>query len=185
MPGKLIDRIGRIIESVLFKSCRDLLFCVDDRPNNPLIDRLSTGRWIESRIGMALIHFRIARGIPKLRYKVPIALNAPARQTDIPALCRHGGQGKTQCICTILIDQIQRIQNITLTLRHFLALFIADQGMDINGIKGHFFHEVKSHHHHPRDPEKYDVKAGNQNIGGIVMCKFGGLIGPAQSRKWP
>ena len=66
-----------------------------------------------------------------------------------------------------------------------MAGFVAHQGMDINGVERNLVHELQTHHHHPGNPEKDDVKAGNQHIGRIITLKLWGFVGPAESRERP
>ncbi|OPY86789.1 MAG: hypothetical protein A4E72_01610 [Syntrophus sp. PtaU1.Bin208] len=57
--------------------------------------------------------------------------------------------------------------------------------MEIDIPEGDVVHDVFPHHHHPCHPEEEDVKAGNEQRGGIKGLQGLGLIRPAQGGKRP
>ena len=40
--------------------------------------------------------------------------------------------------------------------------------------------EMHAHHHHPGNPEKDDIKPGDQNITGVIAVDLNGFFGPAE-----
>ncbi|RWX47571.1 hypothetical protein H206_06318 [Candidatus Electrothrix aarhusensis] len=42
-------------------------------------------------------------------------------------------------------------------------MLITHQGMQIDIAERYLIHEMEAHHHHTGDPEKEDVKAGDQH----------------------
>ena len=65
------------------------------------------------------------------------------------------------------VDEIQGIKYVALGFRHLLSILISNQAVDIDFMEGHVIHEFQAHHDHPRNPEKNDVEAGNQDIARI------------------
>ena len=61
------------------------------------------------------------------------------------------------------VDDVQRIDDVALGLRHLLAFVVTDQAMHIDLAERHLVHELQSHHDHPGDPEKDDVETGDQH----------------------
>ena len=106
-------------------------------------------------------------------------------EADIAALRRHGGQGEAGGVGAVLVDELQRVDDVALGLAHLLALFVADQGMHVDRVERLFIQEFKTHHHHAGNPEENDVEAGDQNVGRIIAAQFGGLVRPAQGRERP
>ena len=51
----------------------------------------------------------------------------------------------------------QRVDHVARGLRHLLALLVADELMQIDGVEGHLAGHRQLHHHHPRHPEEQDV----------------------------
>ena len=100
-------------------------------------------------------------------------------------LHQAGGAFFYQLIEPDAVYKINRIQNVALGLGHLLAMFIANQAGDENFLERHFVGELQGHHDHARDPEKYDVEPGNQNIAGQPGFKRFGVVRPAVGRKWP
>ena len=68
------------------------------------------------------------------------------------------------------IDDVQRVEHIALGLGHLLAFAVAHQAMHIHFAERHIAHELDAEHHHAGDPEKDDVKAGDQHITGVIAA---------------
>jgi hypothetical protein len=66
-------------------------------------------------------------------------------------------------------DEVQGIDHIALGLRHFGALLIADEGVDIDIVEGNLMHEMEAHHHHPGNPEEDDVETGDEHARRITV----------------
>ena len=95
------------------------------------------------------------------------------------------GALRHQLVQADTVDDIQRVQHVTLGFGHFMAILVAHQAMDVNLTKGDITHEFDAHHDHPRHPEENDVKASDQHAGGIEGLECSGLLRPAQRRKRP
>ena len=65
------------------------------------------------------------------------------------------------------VDEIQGIKYVALGLRHLLSILITNQAVNIDFMERHIVHEFQAHHDHPRNPEKNDVEAGNQDVARI------------------
>src|SRR5690606_17849357 len=61
-----------------------------------------------------------------------------------------------QIIKTDAVDEVYRVQHITLGFGHFLDLRIADQAVDIYVFKRDLARDVFSHHNHASHPEEND-----------------------------
>ena len=133
----------------------------------------------------AAVHLGEAGGVPELGREVAIALDARGRELDVAALRRHGGQREAQRIGAVLVDQLQRVDDVALRLRHLRALLVANDGVDVDVPERHLVHEVEAHHHHPGDPEEDDVEGGDQRRRRVVALQLGGLLRPAQRRERP
>ena len=83
------------------------------------------------------------------------------------------------------VDEIDRIEDVALALRHLLPFAVADQGVDVDVAKRHVAGELQSHHDHARDPEEDDVPARHEHAGGIEGGELRGLVRPAQRRERP
>ena len=82
------------------------------------------------------------------------------------------------------VDQVHRVDDVALGLRHLLAVVIAHDAVDVDVAERHPAGEVGRHHDHPRDPEEDDLVAGDQHRGreielvGFPVVAFG--LGPAE-----
>src|SRR5580700_11629766 len=72
-----------------------------------------------------------------------------------------------ECIEIDAIDDIERVDDVALRLRHLLTLLIEDEPGDVNVTKRHVLHELEPEHQHACHPEENDVEAGDEHVGGI------------------
>ena len=72
------------------------------------------------------------------------------------------------------IDDVERVDDIALGLRHLLAFAVAHQAVHVDLAERHVAHELQAEHDHARDPEEDDVEAGDQHAGRVEA-----LRGPA------
>ncbi len=83
------------------------------------------------------------------------------------------------------VDDVERIEHVTLGFRHLLAALIENEPGDVHIAERHVAHELQTHHHHPGHPEEDDVEARYQHAGGIQLGELGGLIGPPECGERP
>ena len=160
------------------KPCNASVTAASVRSLSPAIQRLSVTLAVAgSKPGArhALIDLGEARGVPQLGGEVAIALDARGAELDVAPLRRHGGQGEAQSVGAVGVDQVERIDDVALRLRHLLALLVADQRVDVDVAERHLVHHVEAHHHHARDPEEDDVEAGDQHVGRVVARQAPGV----------
>ncbi len=140
---------------------------------------------LEIRVRLHAVHLRKARGVPELGAEIAVAGDAGRVELHIPALRRHDGQREAQRIRAIFVDQVERVDDIALGLRHFLPVLVAHQSVDIDGVERLLLHEVDAHHHHPGDPEEDDVKAGDEHVGLVIAGEFRRFLRPAEGGEGP
>ena len=158
------------------------------RSLSPAIQRLTVslrrGR-IEALDRHAAVHLGEARGVPQLGREIAIALDARGRELDVAPLRGHGGEREAERVGAVAVDQLERIDDVALRLRHLLALLVADQRVDVDLAERHLVHEVEAHHHHAGDPEEDDVEAGDEHVGRVVARELRRLVRPAEGRERP
>ena len=84
------------------------------------------------------------------------------------------------------INQVERVDRIADRFGHFLTVLIQHQRVDIDIAERHLLREFQPLHHHPRDPEKDDVKGGHKDGGRVEFLEvriFG--VGPTQRGERP
>ncbi len=126
-----------------------------------------------------------AGGVPDLVGEGAGAFHALFGEDDIGA-----GRGALQerhadGVGAVLLGDDQRIDHVALGLGHLLAVGVADQAVDVDGLERDFAHEFAAQHHHAGDPEEEDVEAGDEQGGGVVAGQVGGLVGPAEGGEGP
>ena len=83
------------------------------------------------------------------------------------------------------VDQVDGVQHVALGLGHLLALAIAHQAVDVNGLEGDFTGKFQRHHDHPGDPEEDDVETRHQHAGGVEGFQLRRFLRPAEGAKCP
>ena len=58
------------------------------------------------------------------------------------------------CVERGAVDEVERIDGITLHLAHLRARFVDDQAVQEHPPEGHVPHEMHAHHDHASDPEE-------------------------------
>ncbi len=166
MPHKFVKRSGCIIKPVTVKPLGNFFAHTIESGQNPSVHKGKRfGGYVFIRLGY--IGQGKTGGVPDFVDKISIAFNTLFRHFHISALGCKSGQGKSECIGSKAVNNAQGIDDISGRLTHLFAFLITHQGMHINIFKGHFLHEMDTHHHHPRDPEEENIKTGNKNRCGI------------------
>ncbi|MDT4793166.1 hypothetical protein FQZ97_256800 [compost metagenome] len=89
------------------------------------------------------------------------------------------------------VDDVQRVEHVALGLGHLLALAVAHQAVDVDGLERDLrgavrvLHQVHGQHDHAGDPEEDDVEAGDQHVGGVEGLEELGLFRPAEGGEGP
>ena len=83
-------------------------------------------------------------------------------------LHQAGGALGEQLIERDAVDDVERVDDVALGLRHLLAVVVADEAVDVDLAKRHLARELEAHHDHAGDPEEDDVEAGHQHRGRVV-----------------
>jgi hypothetical protein len=131
------------------------------------------------------VHLGEAEGVPELRGEVAVAGDPLGRELQVAAHGGHRGEREAHGVGAEFVDEVERVEHVAERLRHLLALLVADEGVDIDGVEGDLVHDGELHHHHPGDPEEDDVEAGDEDGGREVFPERLGLLGPAQRADGP
>ncbi len=83
------------------------------------------------------------------------------------------------------VHDVQRIEHVSLGLRHLIAALIANEPRDVDVPERHVTHEFQPHHHHPCHPKEDDVETCDQNVRRIELRQLGRLRGPPQRGEGP
>ena len=167
-PDKGIKRIGRVVETVVVQCGVDLFADAGGFADDPFVQRVidlgvaGVGHCRDAVLEHA-VHFGETVGVPQFGAEVAVARDACGGQFQVAPHGGHRRQGKAHRIRAVFIDQVQRVQHVAKRFGHLLALLVAHQRVDIDGIKRLLIDHGVLHHHHPGDPEKDDVKAGDQH----------------------
>lgn len=104
------------------------------------------------KVGMPVFGVEPAH-VPQFIPKVPHRPHLVFRKWYFPPLAITKEQSHSQCVCSILLNQIDRIDYIPLTLAHLLAFPVHDRRPQVHVLKWNFPSNIESKHHHSRDPD--------------------------------
>ena len=131
------------------------------------------------------IHHNETGSIPYFIGKVSACLYSFPIETHIVTRCISGNQCQTQCICSVLVDDFQRINTISQRLTHFSSQGITNQTMEEYGMERCFSCLFITGENHTDYPEENDIVTGYQYIGRIEIIHLFCFFRPAQCGEWP
>ena len=184
-PDEPVGRIGGVVEAIGLDRAGRFRRSRSGLAQDPAVERFAHARRIEALDPEAAVDLGEARGVPELGREVAVALDPRFAELDVPALRRHRGKREPQRIGAEAVDEVERVDDVALRLRHLRPLLVAHEGVDVDVAEGDLRHEMKPHHHHPRDPEEDDVEAGDQRVGRIEAPELRRLLRPAERREGP
>ncbi len=131
------------------------------------------------------VHFGETGGVPQLGAEVPIAFDPLHIQLQNAPKGGHRGRREAQGVGAVFVDDVQRVHDVAGGFRHLLALGVADEAVQVDGIEGDVVDDSQLHHHHPGDPEEQDVLTGDQRRGREVFRCLLGPLGPTKRADGP
>ena len=102
------------------------------------------------------------------------------RHPHVLRLGGHAHHPKPQGVGTERVDHVERVDAVALALAHRLAVAVEDFRVDGDICEGNLPCIKKPHDHHPRDPERDDVTAGDERGRGIEAVELRRLRRPAE-----
>mmetsp|Transcript_17815 Transcript_17815/g.30196 ORF Transcript_17815/g.30196 Transcript_17815/m.30196 type:complete len:506 (-) Transcript_17815:1701-3218(-) len=82
------------------------------------------------------------------------------------------------------VDDLQRVDHVSLRLRHLAALLVSHHGVQEDGVERQLVGQLETHHHHSGHPEEEDVVAGFEQVAreeGLEVVLV--AVGPAEGRE--
>ena len=189
-PDKGIQRIGRVVETVVIQCGVDLFADAGSFADDPFVERVvdlgvaGVGHCLDTIVKHA-VHLGETVGVPQFGAKVAVAGDALCRQFQVTPHGGHRRQGKAHRIRAVFVNQVQRVQHVAERFGHFLALLVAHQRVDIDGVERLLIDHGVLHHHHSGDPEEDNIETSDQHRGGEVFRQLVRLLGPAKCADGP
>ena len=131
------------------------------------------------------MHLPEAAGVPQLVAEVAAKLDVFFVEQHVEAKRRAAHRAKAQGIRAILGNQLQRVGRVAQALRHLAPLFVANDAGEIDVAERQIALVLVAGHDHASDPEKDDVRPGDEIGGGIKFVERLGLLRPAHRGKRP
>ena len=183
-PCERIQRVGCIVETVGVECGIHGFAGFADFTDDPFVQGLrDLGPRRVAHIRNFIVFCKTER-IPKLGAKVAVPFDPVLADFQHATKGRHLRVGEPQSIGPEFVDHVERVDDVALGLGHLVAFGVADQLVQVHGVKRVFFQNGLAHHHHAGDPEEQDVLACNQHVTGEVFHRVV-VFGPAKRAEWP
>ncbi|MNW57552.1 hypothetical protein D3C74_353680 [compost metagenome] len=131
------------------------------------------------------IHQRKAGSIPDFVGEVTSLLDPLPTETQILSRSTAGRDHVTHCICTILLDNIQRVYTVTKRLGHLTSISVTYKTMHQHILERNFIRKFQGSEDHTRHPEINDIITCNEYICWIITLQIICIFRPAQCRERP
>src|SRR5260221_3984217 len=99
---------------------------------DPEVDCFLDRCWIEVWARCAAVHFREAAGIPEFGREIAVGFDKLWGQFDVVPLRRRARKREAKGVCTKVVDDTERIDDITFRLRHLRALLVTNKAVDVD-----------------------------------------------------
>ena len=174
-PDEVIERLGDIAETVGFVAFVYALGrCIESGQKIAGEEGEFVFRGIRIRIQLSL-HLTEPAGIPQLVAEISSLDDLLFVELDVLSLRSDAQESKADAIRAVFRDEVKRIRRIAEALGHFAALLVADDACEIHILEGNLPSVFQTRHDHAGDPEKDDVRAGNQHAGREEFRQRGGF----------
>ena len=92
----------------------------------------------------APVHLREARRVPDLGREIAVALDLRWMLSLMSRPCAAiAARVKRSASAPYRSMRLERIDDVALRLRHLGAVLVADEGVDVDRVEGHFVHEIR------------------------------------------
>ena len=147
-PEELVDQIRRVVVAVVFEGLIDIgSGCVEFSNDPTRFERIGRARggYGAERCGIdgdsdfcgaVDVLEEEAGGVPDFVGEGAIAFGSRDVEGDVGARRGHAGEGEADRIRSVLLDDLDGVDDVALGLGHLLAVGVADEGVDVDLLKG-------------------------------------------------
>ena len=126
------------------------------------------------------------RAVPEFVGEVRRGLDAIEIDAQIGAFGGGRDHHEAEGIGAVRLDDLRRIvAGLIVRFLDLRAIGVPHHAVEIDGVERQPVGELQTKHDHARHPEKDDVDAGFQDVGGIEPLEVGRLVRPAERGKRP
>ena len=183
IPDKVVQLLCGNTQLILVDIGRDILHQRVVLRQNPLVLHSQLFRKLNLVNGQ--IHLDKAGCIPDLIAEVAACLDTCLRIAHIISGRVAGCKREAQCIRTVLLNDLQRVNAVAQRFGHLASLLIADQTVNINRLERNFLHVLHAGEDHAGNPEEDDVISGDQRVRRIEVLQLLGLVRPSKRGERP
>ena len=187
VPDQIVCSLPSQCQIVFLHGFRDVFCSVVDSGNDPLVLILKRGliqicqicHLAEIAVFVLQVHDNEPGCVPQFIGKVSGGFQLVRLESHVISRCDACGQHEPQCIRTVLIDDLQRVDPVAQGFAHLATLCVAHQTVYIHMVERHFACSFQCREHHPYDPEEDDVVTRYQHIRRIEVFQIFRLFRPA------
>ena len=199
VPHEVIERVGELVEPIGFDGGVGVADGGGQAGEYPPVGEVILRIDLAPRGHPLQVHQREARGVPELVAEVSpdvelgggVGLSPVGerhlldRHADVLGLGGHGGEGESQGVGPVGVDDVQRVDPVAQALGHLAALSVLDHGVDEHVAEGGGVEAVLAHHDHAGDPEGDDLTGGDQGVARVEGLQLRRLIRPSHRTERP
>jgi len=199
VPEEFIDRLGGLIAPEALHVLLELLDPAVEAADNPSVLPSERGavRWSLSKNRVEEKAYRFLSPFPGEKIAshsflskhepgcIPYLIREMFPQIDLPLIeeqilprWRKPHECKPEGVCTVVVDNINRIRRIPKRFAHLSTLRIPDNSCDIDCRERDFAHKFERRDDHPCHPEEYDISTRNENVSRMKRFKVIGFLRP-------
>ena len=186
-PEEIVNRERTVLNTVILENFTELLTSDIRRPKNVLLvarQILNIGHR-NALSNIRLLHFHEARGVPDLRAEIAPDFELLLINLRIAIERSNKRDRESKSVCRVRVDKLQRIERVTLRLRHLRTVGRANDTVNYDILKRRLTHKVDTRHHHTRNPEEDNILSGYEIARRIELIEIRRLLGPTKSRERP
>ena len=180
VPDKVVELSERDTKLKAFDVVRNFLYQPVAAGQHPLVLDRQFRRQLRLFHILGQIHQNVAGSVPELVRKVArrsYLCNCPAHIVS-GAVARY--KRKSQCVRTILIYYLQRVNAVAQRLRHLPSKLVAHKSVDKNVLERLLTGVLQRGEYHSRYPERDYIITGNERVCGVEILEILGLVRPAE-----
>ncbi len=180
-PEKLIDVPESLVQPIALERRFHLADRGVETVQNPALNQLKVLERTATPVIAAVLHklTKYVEGIPDLIREVAAHFELRRIELDVLSLRAQDRQGKTDGVGAVLADHVERIDAVAEALRHPPAEFILDHPRNEDVAVRLLAHAIVAGHNHPRNPEKEDVIARDENLPRVEVLQVFRFLRPS------
>ena len=152
---------------------------------NPLVQFCKVCICNRNKVASFKVTKKVARSVPYFVTEAASEFEGILINQNILSLSTHKSECKLKGIGTVNVDKLKRVHSVSKRLRHFTALLVANETVNVNIMKRSLACKFKTGHNHTAYPEEDNIISSYKSCCRIEVFKIFCFLWPSQSRERP